>query len=70
MVVNVAYAVLAARADAADLADLSVWGHVDDKSRDSLGTHRERLDEWLWDSVGVDAAADEAVRRYLEGGAA
>jgi hypothetical protein len=47
-----------------------MWGHVDDKSRDEVGHHhREELDAWLSEAIGIERDAEKALLRHLGGAA-
>lgn len=68
MLVNTAYAYLAAEADAEDRVAAPAYlaaGVEPDEIEANL--RRTRLDEWLSESFGRDAASERALMNYLKG---
>lgn len=69
LVVNVVYALLAERAEAADRAELALAPHVSDDARGDMARNREELDAALLRPIGRQAAAEAALMRELGGAA-
>jgi hypothetical protein len=65
---NTVYALLAERADALDLAEVSLYAaDFKKEDREALCGHRESLDRWLDEPMGRQAEAEAALLRALRG---
>jgi hypothetical protein len=65
LVLNVAYAYLAARADDGDRAELGLKPYANEEASRDLCGNREALDQWLNAPLGEQAAQEHAVLEYL-----
>jgi hypothetical protein len=65
LVLNAAYAYLAARADDGDRAELGLKPYANEEASRDLCGNREALDQWLNAPLGEQAAQEHAVLEYL-----